>query len=104
MKNPVAGKKVSSYFFILLIAIALILVFSCVFGYFCIINWKSEKFENGCVRENNFNDPNFRNERFFHYDNINRIVPSDPIHMTREDVESVMFSDGDSGCAKKKRQ
>jgi len=69
---------------------------------------KSESFQNGCVQEQNFDDPNFANKRFFHYDNIDNLIASDSVHVPREVVESALMSDSDIsayfGDVKKKTQ
>lgn len=104
MKGPILGKNVSNVFITVVIAVILLLIFGCVFGFFCILNRGSESFENGCVKALNYDDKNFRNERFFHYDNIDRLISSDPVHVSREDVDSVMMDGDESGYAKKKRQ
>lgn len=98
MKNVFSGK----FFIIVGLAVILIIVVGCVLGYFCVR--KSEPFSNGCQMEYNFNDPNFKNQRFFHYNNIDRLVPSDPIHVPREIVDYELNGSDDSGSAKKKTQ
>lgn len=97
---------VSSVFAIVLFAIALILIFGCVFGFFHLRGCKSESFHSGCINAPNFNDPNFKNERFFHYDNINNLVASDPVHVSKDVLENSLMTAEDSdnyfGVAKKK--
>jgi len=101
------GNNVSSVFVIVLIAVILLVVVGCVFGFYCFGN-KKENFENGCAKEVNFQDPNFANERFFHYDNIDNLISSDPVHVPRDVLQKALLSkdeiDNEFGDAKKKRQ
>ena len=100
------GSNVSSVFVIVALAIILLIVFGCVFGYFCYN--KNENFDNGCKQKKTYDDPNFKNERFFHYNNTDRLVPTDPIHVPREIVNHALYTKDDVdnyfGDAKKKRQ
>lgn len=99
----------SSLFVCVVLAIILLLIFGCVFGIYC-FGRKKENFGNGngCAREINFQDPNYLNERFFHYDNIDKIVSSDPVHVPREVVDNALMSGEDVSCgfgdSKKKSQ
>jgi len=68
------SKQGSSIFFIVLIAIGLIILFGCIFGFFCWKTSQKEKFLNGCASYANYDDPNFRNERYFHYNNIGKLA------------------------------
>jgi len=106
MKITGIGSNGSSVFIIVALAVILLIVFGCVFGFFYF--GKKENFDNGCRQNKTYDDPNFKNERFFHYDNIDRLVSSDPVHVPREVVESALYSKDDAdnyfGDAKKKRQ
>jgi hypothetical protein len=108
MKGPIFGKNISTIFVTVVIAIILLLIFGCVFGFFCILNRKSESFDNGCVKDLNYDDSNFKNERFFHYDNIDKLVSSDPIHVSQGVLGDALLNGQDVdkyfGDAKKKRQ
>lgn len=96
---------------IVILVVILLFVIGCTLGVCCKKN-KAENsmdnFENGCAKEYNYQDPNFKNQRYFHYDNIGRLVPSNPVHVNREVVQSALLGNGDLdtifGDAKKKRQ
>ena len=85
------GPKKDNMFGIVLLAIILLIIFSCLFGWFC---WKSKKTEG------------FHDERYFHYDNIGNIVPTDPPHVTRNVVQDALMNseemDSYFGSVKKK--
>ncbi len=87
----------SSLFVCVVLAIILLLVFGCVFGIYC-FGKKNEGFGNGCAREVNFQDPNFLNQRYFHYDNIDKIVASDPVHVPKEVLNNALMSGEDVSC------
>jgi len=85
------GPKKDNMFGIVLLAIILLIIFSCLFGWFC---WKSRKTEE------------FIDERYFHYDNIGNLIPTDPPHVTRNVVQDALMN-GDEmssyfGSVKKK--
>ena len=90
---------------VLIVLLLVILVVGCVYGFKF---WKKENFENGCVKEANYDDPNFRNERFFHYDNTDQLIASDPVHVTRDVLENALMTGEDMsgyfGDVKKKTQ
>ena len=48
------SKQGSSIFFIVLIAIGLIILFGCIFGFFCWKTSQKEKFLNGCASYKNY--------------------------------------------------
>ena len=83
--------KGDNMFGIVLLAIILLIIFSCLFGWFC---WKSNKTEE------------FIDERYFHYDNIGKLIPTDPPHVTRDVLKAAMMDseemDSYFGSAKKK--
>jgi hypothetical protein len=88
IKNGVKGDKM---FGIILLAIILLIIFGCLFSWFC---WKSKKTEE------------FIDERYFHYNNIGKLIPTDPPHVTRNVVQDALM-DGEEintyfGSAKKK--
>ena len=67
MKNGnTNAPKGDNMFGIVLQAIILLIIFACLFGWFC---WKSRKTEG------------FLDERYFNYNNINRLVPTDSPHV-----------------------
>ena len=74
IKNAPKGDKM---FGIVLLAIILLIVFACLFSWFC---WKSKKTEG------------FIDERYFHYDNIGKLVPTDPPHVTRDVVQDALLN------------
>ena len=97
--------------YIVLVVIILIL-FGCVIGIFCSRN-KRVRYENfqTCEPENNLDDPNFRNQRFFKYDNVGHLLPNDPVHVNREVVQNALmnhneynnaFGEMENSCLKKK--
>jgi predicted negative regulator of RcsB-dependent stress response len=73
-----------------LLAIILLIIIVCMFGWFC---WNKKK-------------ESFIDERFFHYNDINNIVPNDPIHVNRDIVNTALMNGKDIsnyfGSAKKK--
>jgi predicted negative regulator of RcsB-dependent stress response len=71
------GPKGDNMFGIVLLAIILLIIFSCLFGWFC---WKSRKTEG------------FVDERYFHYDNIGNLIPTDPPHVTRNVVQDSLMN------------
>jgi hypothetical protein len=88
IKNGVKGDKM---FGIVLLAIILLIIFACLFSWFC---WNSRKSEG------------FIDERYFHYNNINNLVPTDPVHVKKDVLEAALM-DGEEidnyfGSAKKK--
>ena len=88
IKNGVKGDKM---FGIILLAIILLIIFGCLFSWFC---WKSKKTEE------------FIDDRYFHYTNIGKLIPTDPPHVTRNVVQDALM-DGEEintyfGSAKKK--
>lgn len=60
IKNGVKGDKM---FGIILLAIILLIIFACLFSWFC---WKSKKTEG------------FLDERYFHHNDIGKLIPTDP--------------------------
>ncbi len=67
MKNGnTNAPKGDNMFGIVLLAIILLIIFACLFGWFC---WQSRKTEG------------FLDERYFRYNNINRLVPTDSPHV-----------------------
>ena len=78
MKNGNFNRpKGDNMFGIVLLAIILLIIFSCLFGWFC---WKSRKTEG------------FVDERYFHYDNIGNLIPTDPPHVTRNVVQDSLMN------------
>jgi predicted negative regulator of RcsB-dependent stress response len=73
IKNGPSGDKM---FGIVLLAIVLLIIFACLFGWFC---WKSN------------NTEEFFDERYFHYDNIGKLVPTDSPHVEREVVQNALM-------------
>ena len=55
----------------IVLGVIILILFGCVIGIFCSRN-KRVRYENfqTCEPENNLDDPNFRNQRFFKYDNV----------------------------------
>jgi hypothetical protein len=92
MKNGINNvKKGDNMFGLVLLAIILLILFACLFGWFC---WKSK------------NTESFINEQYFHYDNIDKLIPIDPPHVTRNVLEDALL-DGEelssyNGSVKKK--
>jgi len=88
-----------------LFAILLLIIFFAGFGFFS-CRGRRELFENGCNRQDNFNDPKFLNQRFFHFNNTDQLVSTDPVHVDRQVVQSALLDgrdmDGYFGGAKKK--
>jgi len=77
MKNGnTNASKGDNMFGIVLLAIILLIIFGCLFGWFC---WKSRKTEE------------FLDERYFHYNNINRLVPTDPPHVTQNVLRDALL-------------
>lgn len=76
--------------------------------YFIYFSKNKENFEDGCLKEANYDDPNFANQRFFHYDNIDHLIPSDPVHVPKDVVQTALMNNEDIdsyfGFAKKKTQ
>lgn len=93
-------------FSIVLCAFLLLIILFCIFGVFWGRRCQTEKFDNGCPLDKNFQDPNFLNQRFFHYNNTNKLVATDPIHVDRNVVESALYDGKDMddhfGSVKKK--
>ena len=92
MKNGnINGPKKDNMFGIVLLAIILLIIFSCLFSWFC---WKSKKTEE------------FIDERYFHYDNIGKLIPTDPPHVNRNVVQDALMNseemDSYFGSVKKK--
>lgn len=71
------GPKKDNMFGIVLLAIILLIIFSCLFGWFC---WKSRKTEG------------FVDERYFHYDNIGNLIATDPPHVTRNVLQDALMN------------
>ena len=96
----------NSLFGFILLFIIIIIIFACVFGGFRWRRW--ERFDGTCTREMNYNDPNFENQRFFHYNNVGKLVSTDPVHVPRDVVKSALYSgeeiSGHFESAKKKTQ
>jgi hypothetical protein len=88
IKNGPSGDKM---FGLVLLAIILLIIFGCLFSWFC---WKSNKTEG------------FIDERYFHYDNIGKLLPTDPPHVTRDTVKDALMNgkeiDSYFGSVKKK--
>lgn len=94
---------------LIILFILLIIIFACVFSINFKCGCKKEPFDGStCTQDPNLNDPNFLNQRFFNYDNINKLVPSDPVHVPRSVVDTALLSGTDMienfDCAKKKTQ
>ena len=105
MKNSNINGNSNTTFSVVLLAILLLIIFFCIFSTI----WNKqplEQFDNGCPLDKNFQDPNFLNQRFFHHNNINKLIPTDPIHVDRNVVQSALFEGQDMeqyfGSAKKK--
>ena len=83
--------------------LAIILVF-----YWIYFSKGKESFEDGCLKDANYDDPNFANQRFFHYDHIDHLISSDPVHVPKEVLQTALMSNEDVdsyfGNAKKKTQ
>ena len=92
MKNGINNGKKGDYMFgLVLIAIILLIIFACLFGWFY---WKSKKTEG------------FMEEQYFHYDNIGKFIPTDPPHVNRDVLRDALL-DGEElnsyfGSGKKK--
>jgi|688.fasta_scaffold516703_2 hypothetical protein len=77
MKNGIKNiKKGDNTFGFVLLAIILLILFACLFGWFC---WKSKKTES------------FINSQYFHYDNIDKLIPNDPPHVTRNVLQDALL-------------
>jgi predicted negative regulator of RcsB-dependent stress response len=77
MKNGIKnGVKKDKMFGIILLAIILLIIFGCLFSWFC---WKSKKTEE------------FIDERYFHYNNIGKLIPTDPPHVTRDILQDALM-------------
>ena len=92
MKNGnTNAPKGDNMFGIVLLAIILLIIFACLFSWFC---WKSKKTED------------FIDERYFYYDNIGKLVPTDPPHVTRDVIQDALLNgeeiDSDFHSGKKK--
>jgi predicted negative regulator of RcsB-dependent stress response len=74
IKNGPSGDKM---FGIVLLAIILLIIFACLFGWFC---WKSNKTEG------------FIDERYFYYDNIGKLVSTDPPHVSKNVVQDALMN------------
>ena len=46
---------------------------------------------NDCQKDMTYDDVNFKNERFFHYDNTDKLIPSDPVHVPREVLNAALM-------------
>ena len=77
MKNGINNGQKGDYMFgIVLLAIILLIIFGCLFGWFC---WTSRKTEG------------FIDERYFHYNNIGELIPTDPPHVTRDVIQDALL-------------
>jgi len=77
MKNGIKNGKKGDYMFgLVLLAIILLIIFACLFGWFC---WKSKKTEG------------FIDEQYFHYDNIDKLIPTDPPHVDRKVLQDALL-------------
>ena len=94
MKNSNINGNGNTTFSIVLCAILLLIIFFCIFSY-TMQRRPIENFDNGCPLDKNFNDPNFLNQRFFHYNNTNKLIPTDPIHVDRNVVQSALYDTED---------
>lgn len=84
MKNGIKNVKKGDYMFgLVLLAIILLIIFACLFGCFY---WKSKKTEG------------FIDERYFYYDNIGKLIPTDPPHVNRQVLEETLL-DGEELCS-----
>lgn len=105
MKNSYINGNGNTTFGIVLFAILLLIIFFCFFGSFWYKSYQAERFDNGCQLQN-FNNPNFLNQRFFHNNNIDKLVATDPVHVERNVVQSALFNEQDMndyfGSTKKK--
>ena len=54
----------------------------------------NESFEN-CNKEPNFNDPNWRNNRFYQYSNVAKLEPTNPIHVPNQTINTVLLEHND---------
>lgn len=90
----------------IILVLIIFLLLGCVFGYFCTTNngglfgFKlrfgkqscnntTENFDT-CDRIPNYNNPNFKEERFFRDNNIGGTVPTNPIHVHKSILDNVM--------------
>lgn len=105
MKNSNINGNGNTTFTVVLFAILILIIFFCFFGAFWQKSYQTEQFDNGCNLQN-YQDPNFLNQRFFHYNNTNKLVPTDPVHVDRNVVQSALYDGQDMndyfGSAKKK--
>lgn len=80
MKNGIKnGPKGDKMFGIVLLAVLLLIIFACLFSWFC---WKSKKTEE---------TEEFLDERYFYYNNIGKITPTDPPHVPRNVVQDALM-------------
>jgi hypothetical protein len=92
--------SLSSGTFIFLMIIIIVLL-GCVLGFFCSRNTRVVKVQRPVenfdtnTRAQNFDDPNWRNNRFFQYDNIGRLVPTDPVHVDEEALSAALYDHDD---------
>ena len=94
-KNNVSS---GTYIFLMIVIIVLL---GCVLGFFCSRRTRNvrnvapmENFDTN-TRDVNFEDPNWRNNRFFHYDNIGRLVSTDPAHVDEEGFNAALLEHDD---------
>lgn len=84
MKNGIKNGKKGDYMFgLVLLAIILLIIFACLFSWFC---WKSKKTEG------------FIDERYFHYDNIDNLISTDPPHVDRKVLQNALLN-GEELCS-----
>ena len=106
MKNSNINGNGNTTFSIVLFAILLLIIFFCFFTYYQRPAPMEYFNNNGCPLDKNLQDPNFLNQRFFHYNNTNKLVPTYPVHVDRDVVTSALYEgremDSYFGSAKKK--
>ena len=96
MKNGIKNGKKGDYMFgLILLAIILLIIFACLFSWFCLKSKNTESFIDEPI-----------DEQYFHYDNIDKLIPSDPPHVRRKVLEDALLDgkklDSYSGSVKKK--
>ena len=90
------NNKLSSGTYVFLVIIIVILL-GCAFGFFCRTRQRKNNVErfDPVTRDANFDDPNWKNNRFFRYDNIGRLVPTDPVHVDADVLNTTLCEHDD---------
>ena len=108
------NSKMNGYdlFGYIVLGVIILILFGCVIGLFCSRRRKIyyENFQT-CVMDKNLDDPNYKNQRFFKYDNVGSLLPTDPVHVNKNVVHNALmnhdeynnaFGGMENSCLKKK--